>query len=416
MDDATPAPLLAAEPITDFADEPRAVPWREVLAVLVLVTLSDLAIYRGAGFFGYGCLFFLAPGCLVIGSEVACGRRRGWLFGALLIGLAARLAWCRSWLAVGCGFFCLVALAMCLSGRTPHVLSLMGYTGQTLAAGARGLNQYGEVARRNLRPWQTSAWIAVVMPAAAIAVFGTIFVLANPDLVSWFSKEFQLFLNRVNEWFVHFSMLEIPFWIAAAWIAVGLLRPLDAMTAAIRRPTANEPPPESSALYAAFRNTLCAVIVLFLVYLPFEFHTLWFRAFPKGFYYSGYAHEGAAWLTLALAVATLMLSLIFRKSMLRDPRLPALKRLAWLWSALNILLAVAVYNRLLIYVGFNGMTRMRMVGFFGTSAVVIGFLLAVFKIARHRDFTWLLRAEFMGARGNHYRLRAYPRGSGGDAV
>jgi hypothetical protein len=106
---------------------------------------------------------------------------------------------------------------------------------------------------------------------------------------------------------------------------------------------------------------------------------------------SWYAHQGAAWLTFALALATGMLSLVFRGRVLNDPRLAQLTRLAWLWSALNLLLAVAVYHRLLIYVGFNGMTRMRMVGLFGISAVVAGFLVVLWKIAHNRDFLWLLR-------------------------
>ena len=44
-----------------------------------------------------------------------------------------------------------------------------------------------------------------------------------------------------------------------------------------------------------------------------------------------------------------------------------------------------------IYVGFNGMTRMRTVGLFGISAVVVGFILVVWKIAHRRDFVWLLQ-------------------------
>ncbi len=48
-----------------------------------------------------------------------------------------------------------------------------------------------------------------------------------------------------------------------------------------------------------------------------------------------------------------MLSLIFRGRVLADPRLPRLRRLAWLWSAENMLLAAAVYHRLFIYIGFN---------------------------------------------------------------
>jgi hypothetical protein len=37
------------------------------------------------------------------------------------------------------------------------------------------------------------------------------------------------------------------------------------------------------------------------------------------------------------------------------------------------------------------MTRMRTVGFFGMTCVVAGFVLVVWKIARNRDFVWLLR-------------------------
>ena len=76
---------------------------------------------------------------------------------------------------------------------------------------------------------------------------------------------------------------------------------------------------------------------------------------------------------------------------MRDPRLSGLRKLAWLWSAENLLLALAVYNRLYIYIGFNGMTRMRIIGIFGMSAVVVGFILVLWKIAKNRGFIWLLR-------------------------
>jgi hypothetical protein len=135
------------------------------------------------------------------------------------------------------------------------------------------------------------------------------------------------------------------------------------------------------------------VIVLFAVYLVFEFWTLGLRTFPDNFYYAGYAHEGAAWLTLALALATVLLSVIFRGRILHDPRLPLLRTLAWIWSLQNFLLAVAVYNRLFIYIGYNGMTRLRMVGIFGMSAVVIGFILVLWKIGKNRSFVWLLRRQ-----------------------
>ena len=144
-------------------------------------------------------------------------------------------------------------------------------------------------------------------------------------------------------------------------------------------------------LYLAWRNTLLVVILVYAIYLAFEFHTLWFRVFPKGFYYSGYAHEGAAWLTIGLALATSILSLIFRGRIVRDPRVRRLQLLATIWSVENLLLAAAVYNRLFIYVRFNGLTDMRIVGFYGVSAVVVGFLLVLLKIVRRHNFAWLLQ-------------------------
>ncbi|MEM6472283.1 MAG: DUF4153 domain-containing protein, partial [Planctomycetota bacterium] len=111
------------------------------------------------------------------------------------------------------------------------------------------------------------------------------------------------------------------------------------------------------------------------------------------FYYAGYAHEGAAWLTVALALATAVLSFMFRGATFRDSRLPSLKLLAWVWAALNYILALAVYHRLTIYIGYNGLTTMRVVGLFGTTAVVLGFTMVVIKIRRHFGFWWLIRSQ-----------------------
>lgn len=394
MDTSEFAGNVTELPATDYPEKPRPAAWRELAGVLLLVFLSDLAIYRGKGFAGYGLLFGLAPLGLALGASTLRWRT-GSFFVMVLVGLAVRLLWSGSWLAVVCGFFCCVALAMSFAGQTPHILSIVAYLGQAFVSGTAGLNTYGAALHRSLQPIKSAAWLNVALPVAAVAAFGSIFILANPNLVSWLSREWQVWFDEVGQWLMHFSILEIPFWIVTAWICVGLIRPLATPELPrVQSRTMAEPIFEQgAALYPAFRNTLMTVCALYAAYLIFEFLTLWQREFPPGFYYSGYAHEGAAWLTVALGLATVTLSLIFRGQMLGDPRIPRLKRWAWCWSALNLLLAVAVYNRLFIYVGFNGMTRMRMVGFFGTTAVVLGFSLAVYKIARHRDFVWLFRAD-----------------------
>ncbi|MHB8898210.1 MAG: DUF4153 domain-containing protein [Thermoguttaceae bacterium] len=385
----------------DASDNQPPVTWRELAAVLLMVVLADLAIYRGHGFAGYALFFLLAPVLLFLGSPRR--NRSRWLLatGLMLVVIAARLAWCGMWLQVGCGIALVAAFSMTLAGLRPFVLELIIYASQTILSGYGGLDTYRRTADRLAPLRGPSSWLNVVLPTIAFVVFGLIFIVANPDLLTSFNQSLDWLANSLREWMRRFApdWQEVAFWAAIAWLTIGLLRP--AAGSMIRRISRRlemprvDDSPRDAPLYVAFRNTLLTVIALFAVYLVFEFRTLWFREFPPGFYYAGYAHEGAAWLTVALALATVVLSLIFRGPLLGDPRLPRLRRMAWAWSLENLLLAAAVYHRMLIYVQFNGMTWMRTVGFFGMTCVVVGFGLVVWKIARNHSFAWLLRHHLL---------------------
>lgn len=401
----SPPVWLASErnPAIGFPPEvqPRApVHLREIIAVALLVVLADLTIYRGEGYAGFAALFAAVPVLLTLGASRPRGRMSVWLIAGLLLLLAAKLLWCGHVGMVAIGFWLSVALAMALAGWTPYILEMGLYALQTPVAGWFGLADYVRSAERLERgEVPRGAWLSIALPIIALLAFGSLFVLANPDLVASFSETLRRVLDSFGEWVSRCapSWSEILFWVAAAWLIIGLLRPilppsgLPSRVSDQGKPPVRIPAHAESPLYAAFRNTLVTVIVLFAVYLVFEFKTLWFREFPQGFYYAGYAHEGAAWLTAALALSTVVLSLVFRGSVLGDPRLPRLRTLAWFWSAENLLLAAAVYNRMHIYVDFNGMTRMRTLGLFGITTVVVGFLLVVWKIAHNRDFVWLMR-------------------------
>jgi hypothetical protein len=369
---------------------------REAVAIVLMVAWADITLYRGHGFTGVAAMLALAPLLLLSGSP----RARFDLVSGLLLGmlwlLAYRLVWCGSLLQVAAGAVLLLAFSASLVGLPPGLVPLSLFASQILPAGYRAFVHYWKTLQNRGPKIPKTRWLNVALPLAAFVAFSMLFVLANPDVVTFLGRKTELFLQTLRNWIVNITLrpTEVIFWFAVAWIAAGLLRPIvDA--ALLRRDEQGDRPGKAAPapLYIAARNTLITVILLFACYLVFEFKTLWFREFPEGFYYAGYAHEGAAWLTVALALATFVLSIVFRGSILQDPRLPNLGRLAWIWSAQNVLLAVAVYNRLFIYVGFNGMTRMRIVGFFGISAVVAGFVLVVWKIARQKDFAWLVRRQ-----------------------
>ncbi len=407
-----------ADEVLEPADERTPVRppvrWRELAALLLLVVLADVTIYRGEGFTGAALFFATAAALLVLGAW----RRRpdgglAWTL-ALLALLAAKLVWNGSELGVVIAATLLVGTAMSLAGQRPFVLEGLLFASQTIPAGFVGLCRYIESLRpqRDRRPTRNAA--AIILPIGMVSVFAVLFVLANPDLLSWISHGWSDAIRRFRNWLVEYgpSPPEVAFWFGCAWLAAGLLRPLTGFGVAEDDETQStcDPPVrvEPAPLYAAYRNTLAGVVALFAVYLVFEFATLWFREFPPGFYYSGYAHEGAAWLTVALGLATLTLSIIFQGRMLRDPRLATLRRWAGAWAIQNLVLALAVYHRLFIYIDFNGMTRMRVVGLLGISAVVAGLLLVLVKIARSRSFIWLVRRDLWALGFCFYLYAALP--------
>lgn len=395
-----------ARPVTDWLDAQPAVRWRELLAVSLAIAVSDLTIYRGEGYAGLALLFVAAPLILLVGSPRVRPTASFFVLAGMLTVLALRLVWLGSPLGVVCGFALVLACSVTLDGRLPHVAEVLLDFVQSLLSGFVGLFVYGAAARKSQPQISSRFMLGVVLPSLALVSFGTLFILANPDLANTVRSGIDWFFRALDRQFMRFAenLGELLFWILTACLTIGLLRPigrkvLHSYQAAMAEHESNPAAakytatPHHADLYWPWFNTLLSVIVLFAVYLVFEVATLWFREFPPGFYYSGYAHEGAAWLTVALGLSTVVLSLVFRGQVLDDYRIPRLRRLAWIWSAENLLLTLTVYHRMSIYIDFNGMTRMRVVGLYGISTVVVGFLLVLCKIAHSQSFTWLVRGQ-----------------------
>ena len=383
-----------------LAASPQPAGIRQLVGLVGCVAVCDVTVYRGEGFAGAAVLFLLSPALLWLSARRSVHGRGLVLIGVMFVLLAGRMVWQGSDGLVLMGFALLVPFSMLLTGFRIEPLAMARFAMGIGWFGGKGLIDSGKQFRIHaLLP--RAPWIKVVFPALALIVFGTIFVQANPRLLTWVFESLARAVQRLQEWldWVSPQLLEAFFWLFVTWIVLGLVwrdggrAGVDEAAAAPVPDDTRQPMP--AHVYAAFRNTLLAVNLLFAGYLIYEFATLWFREFEEGFHYSGYAHEGAVWLTVALGLATLVLGLVFRGGTEADARLSVLKRLAWTWSSLNGLLALAVYNRLLIYIDFNGLTPMRIVGLFGITTVVVGLVLVVRKIAGARSFAWLVHRQLV---------------------
>lgn len=375
----------------------------DLTLLLCWIATTDWLLYRIGTFVGWS--LFLAVAVAFLGlarwltanefAESDCKTKRftSLAIGAALLCLAARLVWCGDWLQVAAGLLLIGCYVMALSGTPPFLFELIAFMANAVAGAVQRVSRFRLTGINEQANAMRPAFGAqFLLPIGVVLLFGTIFVMANPNVTRWTATQIRIAFDSLNSLLSDFGLGEAGVWILSGWLLLGMLYPA-------RRWLMREAAPDSlgkntpTRLYQPYRNTLWSVNFLFAGYLAFEFSTLWFRTFPENFYYAGYAHQGAFWLTIALALATAVLSVIFQGETLGDPRLGTLKRLAIVWAMLNLLLAVAVYNRLNIYISFNGMTRMRVVGLLGTTSVAGGLLLVVVKLWKDRGFVWLLHRQ-----------------------
>lgn len=388
------SPLEVASPTPQEIMQGR----KALIIIALMVLLADITIYHAAGYCGPAAFFAGAVTLMFLGTPKRQLNVTSVILTIMIAMVSWRLASNGSSMLMIAGLWLIHALVLALRREVPYVLETFVFAAQSVPGGYEFLATLNTKFRNQvLKPvdeGKSSRILDIGLPLASAVLFGGIFVMANPDIFSWVSTGFATILRSFGNFFEQFSPFEIFFWCGTAWITAGLLRPV--ITGFLTTETDNTTTvweKSEAPMYNAFRNTLMTVIALFGVYLAFEFKPPWFQQLPDGFHYSGYAHQGAAWLTVALALATLMLSLIFRGLTLCDPRLGKLQKLAWIWSALNFILAIAVYHRMMIYIDYNGMTRMRVVGLLGITSVVGGFALVVCKIRQQKNFLWLIRRQ-----------------------
>ncbi len=380
--------------------------WAHLIVIATLVVLLDYLLYQGAGGLSYTVAFIV----LAISAAAFAFREIRAVplafFGILISLVAMRCAWQYGASVVFVGVSLLVTFPIALRlGRInlPDIMTSLPVTCAMgiatwyydLVAGWRKFRHAGREKRGGI-PLN-----AVVIPLLVCAAFAFIFGLSNPivrDLFEQWVAALEKRLTNILEGYVP-NLLRIMFWVTSALFAGMLLRPAieKADEASGWQTNAVTPEPDEDDIDLQHRiavNTLVAVNVLFVFYNGLDaYHLLIRDALPAGYNHSQYAHQGAFWLTVALVMTTIVVGRIFHGNLNFHPKRNALLNWATLWLLQNFVLATWVFLRIHMYVGYNGMTRMRIVALVGTGVVVIGLVLVTFKAMRRLSLTWLVRKE-----------------------
>ncbi len=414
-------PLLSPEPGEEFKgaevskkgsalDSPLPMRWVHWPLILIFVAFTDYLLYQvPGGYAAWGVWTVLAAVLLFIGIE-SSPRWTLVRFGmAIALGLTAcRFVWEGHWVLT---FLVIGQLAWWTMELHRFPLEWSKWTCFFLFWIPDGIVTAPPVVAWSFRSSSSRGWkrgLEYLVPLGVAGVFALIFLNANPESLSHFQETLSKVWDNVAIYLQRFAFKEVLLWGILVILALGALFPVlmrDLETEKKVPGTDSELPPSGTQellgtlpsndrlIQAISFNTLLVLVLMFTIYLAAEVHAMWFRTFPEGFHYSGYAHQGAAWLTVALALATIVLSVIFQRPIKVAERPRGLLLLAQIWAIQNWVLALCVYNRLWIYVQFNGLTTLRIVGFLGITSVAIGLLLVMIMIYKNWSIAKLLNAQ-----------------------
>jgi len=393
-------PSSAVEPyrVTTAAPKPlrpRAhTPFRsaELAIAIAIVVAIDLSLWGqqglGIGGFGLALAFTALPVLLFAAARRWRRSPRLGVIVALLAIVALRTAIHPTVLTTLSGLALLVPFTVALRARRTFVpeaaLSmltlLLMFPSPLLAtyAGARSIATRTSLGNVALAP--------IVVPLALSGLFIGVFALANPILGGWIEQAFDALLAQSFP-----PVGRVITWGLALLAAIVLLRPVVYLARGTEAATTEDEAAHASVTLA--RNILVSLNLVFAAYHLLDGAYLWSGHPPDGMTTQHYAHAGALWLTVALAMLTAVVGLVFRGPLAHDARARSVRLLAYAWVAQGLVLAMGTYRRIFIHVEHTGLSNLRIVGILGTTLVVAGVILVAAKLYRRRSFAWIVRRQ-----------------------
>lgn len=364
----------------------------ELLAVVALVGLANLGLVSQGRFymggFGLALCSALAPAVLFVAA-------RRWRRSPVLVVLtvaslmaSARTAVAPTPLTTLFSLGLLFAFPVALRApRTSVVRFALGCMQLSVAwvSRAAAVVSTSRAGWRRL-PIGRVPLVSIVAPAGLCLLFGGVFALANPMVSRALGRAWDALISGV--WLP--SVPRVMVTVFALVVSVLLVRPSVALRTF--RDQAEERPARAVRLQVA-RNALVALSCLFFTYLAVEVVFLSGGAPPTGVTTQEYAHQGALWLTLALALQTLVTIVLLGGAPTRAPEAAGVRRLGLVWIALGALVAIGTYWRIGLHIAASGLSDLRILGVMGTTLVVAGLGLIAIMLRRGRSRSWLLRRQ-----------------------
>lgn len=379
---ATPyrgAPAFACPPRKQR--RPSLASKRELIGLGGFALLYHVAFgLDGVGGFG-GAVFFMVAAVLVVVARPRVRSR--WLVGgifAAVVAMSVRLSyapstaiWFFAWTSLG-------ALSLAMWQRRVHVTEIA--LANTVGLGF-AFTQVGGFTRRIAGRLRAERLFPVLAALGVASLVGLVFAPANP-VVARFAKDALYAIAKL--WSPSLFMRFVATCVVGMF-GVTLMRPFVSRKKV--ETIAIDTVPATDTFRMVATATLVVVNVLFFAYNVLDAIVLIGGRPPADVTTQAYAHQGAAWLTVALGLTTATLSLCFRDKLTIDERARNIRRMAFGWIAQSMILALFAAERVRMHIEFSGLSDLRFVAMFGIATATMGLAIVAYKIHARRSFMWL---------------------------
>lgn len=245
-----------------------------------------------------------------------------------------------------------------------------------------------------------------ILPLVLIAVFAAIYSGANPRFGGYTASFFDAF-ERFISWV--FSSLNWEFigWLLLGFILVGsiLYSYVPKLFVDVDQSDKGILMRKRISVWYSFKNLglksernagvflLAALNVLLVVLLISEAQEVWFGFKWEGGFLKEFVHEGIYLLILSILISMGVVLYFFRKNQNFYTSSPWLKRLTYVWIALNIVLVISVSIRNLYYIEYFALAYKRIGVFFFLAATLVGLYSIFIKVSKTKNATYLMRVN-----------------------
>jgi hypothetical protein len=247
--------------------------------------------------------------------------------------------------------------------------------------------------------------IQVGLPTLAAAiVFALLLGNGNAIFAQWISEALTSGLNLIP----HFSPGRVVLWLLLATFSLGILRPtvpiLSEQTAMQVIPTFNEPRDLRLARWRTL-SILGALNALFFAVNTIDGFYLWIhQKLPEGIGYSDFVHQGVHSLVVAVLLSAAVLTAVYQqRQIVIAPR--AVRILAFVWIAQNVVLIAGVLMRLKLYVDAYQLSEQRVYVAIFLLLVAVGFGLLAHRIVAEKSLLWTILANGLTAFGLFFTVQ-----------